>query len=127
MASLAQALENSNNWFANGEFFTKLSSLVNIVSDSKESQVDDGLRSVLKDSTKLSVRRRDNDSRGSNDRRVNDRRNNLERRDQIKEYPKNDERRMGNDRRTLIDQRVFESRKDKIERRTGGQIRPNSS
>ena len=35
MVSLDQALENSNNWFADGKFFDKLSSLVNIVTDSK--------------------------------------------------------------------------------------------
>ena len=57
MASLAQALENSNNWFANGEFFTKLSSLVNIVTDSKNalsaydltSYYTDGLSDILAD------------------------------------------------------------------------------
>ena len=49
MASLAQALENSNNWFANGEFFTKLSSLVNIVSDSKNSVSVEDLTSYYAD------------------------------------------------------------------------------
>ncbi len=37
MASLEQALEKATNWFANGEFFAKLSNLVNIVTDSKNS------------------------------------------------------------------------------------------
>ena len=49
MASLAQALKNSNNWFANGEFFTKLSSLVNIVSDSKNSVSVEDLTSYYAD------------------------------------------------------------------------------
>ena len=35
MALLDQALENSKNLFATGEFVTKLGSLVNIVTDSK--------------------------------------------------------------------------------------------
>jgi len=42
MASLDQALENSNKWFTDGKFFDKLSSLVNIVTDSKNAvSVDD--------------------------------------------------------------------------------------
>ena len=49
MASLEQALENSNNWFANGEFFAKLSSLVNIVTDSKNSVSSEDLASYYTD------------------------------------------------------------------------------
>ena len=42
MASPDQALENSNKWFTDGKFFDKLSSLVNIVTDSKNAvSVDD--------------------------------------------------------------------------------------
>ena len=42
MASSDQALENSNKWFTDGKFFDKLSSLVNIVTDSKNAvSVDD--------------------------------------------------------------------------------------
>ena len=55
MSSLEKALENSNNWFADGEFFDKLSSLVNIVTDSKNavsvedltSYYTDGLSDIL--------------------------------------------------------------------------------
>jgi acetylornithine deacetylase/succinyl-diaminopimelate desuccinylase-like protein len=49
MASLEQALENSSNWFANGEFFAKLSNLVNIVSDSKNSLSAEELTSYYTD------------------------------------------------------------------------------
>jgi len=57
MASLEQALENSNNWFVDGEFLDKLSSLVNIVTDSKNavsvedltSYYTDGLSDILTD------------------------------------------------------------------------------
>ena len=49
MASLDQALENSSNWFANGEFFAKLSNLVNIVSDSKNSLSAEELTSYYTD------------------------------------------------------------------------------
>ena len=57
MASLDQALENSNKWFADGTFFDKLSSLVNIVTDSKNalsvedltSYYTDGLSDILTD------------------------------------------------------------------------------
>ena len=55
MASLDQALENSNKWFTDGKFFDKLSSLVNIVTDSKNavsvedltSYYTDGLSDIL--------------------------------------------------------------------------------
>jgi acetylornithine deacetylase/succinyl-diaminopimelate desuccinylase-like protein len=55
MASLEQALENSNNWFVDGEFLDKLSGLVNIVTDSKNavsvedltSYYTDGLSDIL--------------------------------------------------------------------------------
>ena len=55
MASPNQALENSNNWFTDGKFFDKLSSLVNIVTDSKNavsvedltSYYTDGLSDIL--------------------------------------------------------------------------------
>ena len=55
MASPDQALENSNNWFTDGKFFDKLSSLVNIVTDSKNavsvedltSYYTDGLSDIL--------------------------------------------------------------------------------
>ena len=49
MASLAQALENSNNWFADGKFFAKLSRLVNIVTDSKNALSADDLASYYTD------------------------------------------------------------------------------
>ena len=49
MASLDQALENSNNWFADGEFFDKLSSLVKIVTDSKNSGSVEDLTSYYTD------------------------------------------------------------------------------
>ena len=49
MASLDQALENSQNWFANGEFFNKLSSLVNIVTDSRNALSVEGLISYYTD------------------------------------------------------------------------------
>ena len=57
MASLDQALENSNKWFTDGKFFDKLSSLVNIVTDSKNavsvedltSYYTDGLSDILTD------------------------------------------------------------------------------
>ena len=55
MASPDQALENSNKWFTDGKFFDKLSSLVNIVTDSKNavsvedltSYYTDGLSDIL--------------------------------------------------------------------------------
>ena len=55
MASPNQALENSNKWFTDGKFFDKLSSLVNIVTDSKNavsvedltSYYTDGLSDIL--------------------------------------------------------------------------------
>jgi len=57
MTSLDQALENSNKWFTDGKFFDKLSSLVNIVTDSKNavsvedltSYYTDGLSDILTD------------------------------------------------------------------------------
>ena len=49
MASLNQALENSHNWFADGEFFDKLSSLVSIVTDSKNSRSAEDLTSYYTD------------------------------------------------------------------------------
>ena len=57
MAALDQALENSNKWFTDGKFFDKLSSLVNIVTDSKNavsvedltSYYTDGLSDILTD------------------------------------------------------------------------------
>ena len=57
MASPDQALENSNKWFTDGKFFDKLSSLVNIVTDSKNavsvedltSYYTDGLSDILTD------------------------------------------------------------------------------
>ena len=42
----------------------------------------------------------------------------LDRRNENKEYSVKDERRIGMDRRTLIDQRVFESRRNEIKRST---------
>ena len=49
MASPNQALENSNNWFTDGKFFDKLSSLVNIVTDSKNAVSVDDLTSYYTD------------------------------------------------------------------------------
>ena len=49
MALLEQALENSKNWIANGEFFAKLSSLVNIITDSKNSLSSEDLASYYTD------------------------------------------------------------------------------
>ena len=49
MASLDQALENSNKWFTDGKFFDKLSSLVNIVTDSKNAVSVDDLTSYYTD------------------------------------------------------------------------------
>jgi len=49
MASPDQALENSNKWFTDGKFFDKLSSLVNIVTDSKNAVSVDDLTSYYTD------------------------------------------------------------------------------
>jgi len=49
MASSDQALENSNKWFTDGKFFDKLSSLVNIVTDSKNAVSVDDLTSYYTD------------------------------------------------------------------------------
>ena len=49
MASLDQALENSNKWFTDGKFFDKLSSLVGIVTDSKNAVSVDDLTSYYTD------------------------------------------------------------------------------
>ena len=49
MALLDQALENSKNLFATGEFVTKLGSLVNIVTDSKNALSADDLTSYYTD------------------------------------------------------------------------------
>ena len=49
MVSLDQALENSNNWFVDGEFLDKLSSLVNIVTDSKNAVSVEDLTSYYTD------------------------------------------------------------------------------
>ena len=49
MASPDQALKNSNNWFTDGKFFDKLSSLVNIVTDSKNAVSVEDLTSYYTD------------------------------------------------------------------------------
>ena len=49
MVSLDQAIENSNNLFSTGEFISKLSSLVNIVTDSKNALSADDLASYYTD------------------------------------------------------------------------------
>ena len=49
MASPDQALENSNKWFTDGKFFDKLSSLVGIVTDSKNAVSVDDLTSYYTD------------------------------------------------------------------------------
>ena len=49
MASPDQALENSNKWFTDGKFFDKFSSLVNIVTDSKNAVSVDDLTSYYTD------------------------------------------------------------------------------
>ncbi|MFL2795338.1 MAG: M20/M25/M40 family metallo-hydrolase [Paracoccaceae bacterium] len=49
MASPDQALENSNKWFTDGKFFDKLSSLVNIVTDSKNAVSVEDLTSYYTD------------------------------------------------------------------------------